>query len=142
MQGPAGALVYANESGARLTGFDSAEELLRTPVEEVVSRFALFDEENRPVAVDELPGRRPLRGEYRPKADPGAQPDVGRGSLVGGPALPVLNDAGEVIYAVNLFRDVTRLFEQAKERRRRPEHRGVPAEARAHHAVGAHSRLR
>ena len=159
VQDPTGALVYANESGARLTGFDSVEELLRTPVEEVVSRFELFDEENRPVAVDELPGRRALRGEYPPEVLIQVRSRVGaavRWSVV--QALPVLNDAGEVIYAVNLFRtspSVERITACDSCRRARAAaragaggtgagraRRGVAAEARAHHAGGAHPRRR
>ena len=112
VQDASGALVYANESGARLTGFDSAEELLRTPVDEVVSRFELFDETSSPMSVADLPGRRALRGEYPPEMliqVRSRTSDVVRWSVV--QALPVLGESGEVIYAINLFRDVTERVE-------------------------------
>jgi len=67
VQDASGALVYANDAGARLCGFDSAEQLLRTPVEEVVGQFELFDEHDRPLAVADLPGRRALAGEHPPE---------------------------------------------------------------------------
>ena len=64
------------------------------------------------MAVDELPGRRALRGEYPPEVLIQVRSRTSaavRWSVV--QALPVLNDAGEVIYAVNLFRDVTERVE-------------------------------
>ena len=161
VQDPTGALVYANESGARLIGFESVEELLRTPVEEVVSRFELLDEEDRPMVVDDLPGRCALRGEYPPEVliqVRSRSAATVRWSVV--QALPVLNDAGEVIYAVNLFRDVTervetdhrlrflveereRLLEREQEARAQAERVAESLrQARAHHAGGPQPRRR
>ena len=78
------------------------------------------------MAVDELPGRRALRGAVPARGlDPGpaAGPAAAvRWSLV--QALPVLNDAGDVIYAVNLFRDVTERVETDHRLRFLVEERG------------------
>src|SRR3954452_20955672 len=118
VQDPTGALVYANESGARLTGFDSVEELMSMPVAEVVGRFELFDEHNKPMPVGDLPGRRALRGEYPDEVLIQVRTPTSsevRWSLV--QALPVLDDAGEVLYAVNLFRDVTERIDSERRQR-------------------------
>ena len=42
-------------------GVDSAEELLVLPLEELLARFELLDEQRRPLRLEELPGRVALR---------------------------------------------------------------------------------
>ncbi len=108
VQAPGGELVYANEAGARLCGYDSPEELLAAPLAEVMQRFELFDEEGEAFAADDLPGRLALEGEHPAEVlirvrerDSGAT----RWSLVH--AFPVTDSTGAVLYAVNFFRDVT-----------------------------------
>jgi len=64
VQAPGGELVYANEAGARLCGYDSPEELLAAPLAEVMQRFELFDEEGEAFAADDLPGRLALEGKH------------------------------------------------------------------------------
>jgi PAS domain-containing protein len=53
VQAPTGELIYANGAAARLAGFDSADELLGTPVGEVVAQFELFDEHGRALDPEE-----------------------------------------------------------------------------------------
>ncbi len=117
VQAPNGELVYANEAGARLCGYDSPAELLAAPLAEVMQRFELFDEEGRPFAGGLLPGRLALEGKHPPEVlirvherDSGTT----RWSLVH--ALPITDPAGDVLYAVNLFRDVTERTVAAQER--------------------------
>lgn len=108
VQAPDGELLFANRYAANAIGFDDPEELLRTPVAEVVRRFELRDEDGNPMPLDRLPGRRALAGEQ------GAQElvrfqvrDTGeeRWSLV--TASPVFDEAGRVRFAINIFQDVT-----------------------------------
>ena len=108
VQAPNGELVYANESAARMIGFDDPAELVRTPVAEVVTRFEILDEDGTPMSLERLPGRRALLGER------GAQELVRfrtqatgeeRWSLV--TASPVFDEAGRVRFAINIFQDVT-----------------------------------
>ena len=102
-------LVYANEAGARLCGYDSPEELLAAPLAEVMQRFELFDEEGEAFAADDLPGRLALDGQASVRgADPRPRarfrrPRAGRSFN----AFPITDSTGAVLYAVNLFRDVT-----------------------------------
>jgi PAS domain S-box-containing protein len=106
-----GRLVYANEAAAHQVGFDSAETFLAAPIETIVARYTLIDESGAPLAVEQLPGRRALRGEREPAAVVGFQAQgTGemRWSIV--QATPVLRD-GRVRYVINAFQDITRLKE-------------------------------
>ena len=62
VQDASGRLVYANEAAAHQIGFDSAQAFLAAPVETIVARYTLTDESGAPLTVEELPGRRALRG--------------------------------------------------------------------------------
>jgi PAS domain S-box-containing protein len=118
VQGPGGELFYANEAGARLCGYDSPEELLSAPLAEVTQRFELFDEEGNPFELGSLPGRLALRGQHPPEAlirVRDRRSGATRWSLV--QALPVTDAAGDVLFAVNLFRDVTDRTEAAERER-------------------------
>lgn len=103
-----GRLLYANEAAARSMGFDSAEALLSAGAEEILSRYEILDERGSPFPLDELPGRRTLRGEpgtgvtlrYRDRASGGERWSYVRATSLGGDrALPKL--------AVNVIQDVT-----------------------------------
>ena len=58
-----GALIYANEAAARMLGLDSAQEVLATPVQEMLGAFETRKEDGSPLTLDDLPGRRLLAGE-------------------------------------------------------------------------------
>jgi signal transduction histidine kinase/putative methionine-R-sulfoxide reductase with GAF domain len=104
----AGEWLYANDEAARLTGYPSADALMRSPKGEAATRFQIFDVEGEPLTVDQLPGRRALAGEeagpllvrFRTGPD---EPD--RVSEVR--AVPVRDTQGAVSYAITFFREVT-----------------------------------
>jgi PAS domain S-box-containing protein len=108
VQAPDGSLLFANEGAARAIGFDSVAELVATPVTEVMRRFEMLDEEGQPLPLDRLPGRRALKGErnasemvrFRVLAS-GEE----RWSYVS--ASPVFDERDRVLFAVNIFQDVT-----------------------------------
>jgi PAS domain S-box-containing protein len=107
VQTPSGELVYANDTAARLVGFARAEELLATPVAEVLARFEMLDEDGRELPIERLPGRLALGGVeseavicYRSR-----ETHTRRWSIVR--ATPVFDDAGRVRLAVNSFQDIT-----------------------------------
>ncbi|HEY1539005.1 MAG TPA: SpoIIE family protein phosphatase [Solirubrobacteraceae bacterium] len=62
VQHAGGGLIYANGAAARMLGFDSAQELVATPVAEYFERFEATHEDGTPLHLDELPGRRVLAG--------------------------------------------------------------------------------
>ncbi|HEU4450350.1 MAG TPA: ATP-binding protein [Gaiellaceae bacterium] len=108
VQDRAGRLVYANDSAARIIGFETSDKLLGTPIDDVLGRFELFDENREPFPLDRLPGRLVLEGGnaepvtlcYRIRAT-GEE----RWSTVH--ATPILGADGTVTHAVNVFHDVT-----------------------------------
>lgn len=125
VQGPDGDLLYANLAAAKLIGFDSPQELLETPVSEVVARFELYDAQGNPFPSTRLPGREALQGRepeeavirFRRVSD-----GVVNWSIVG--ARPVFDESGELLFVVNTFRYITdymRALEAERESRRRAE---------------------
>ncbi|HET9625096.1 MAG TPA: ATP-binding protein [Kofleriaceae bacterium] len=108
VQDPEGRLTYANDMGARICGFESADEMLAAPPARIAERFALFHEDGTPLAMDDLPGRVAMR-EDRPSellvnVQVRATGDE-RWSLVR--ANPVRDEQGVLRSVVNVFLDVT-----------------------------------
>jgi PAS domain S-box-containing protein len=106
-QDTSGRLVYVNDAAVRAMGFDSAEELLRTPNRELLARFELLDVDGRPYDLDRLPGRRALAGEpatdtvrFRVRA-------TGDERYVIVKARPVRAPGGQTVLAINVLEDVT-----------------------------------
>src|SRR4051812_14918970 len=62
-QRPDGQLVYANDAAARLSGLRTADELLAADMSDIGTRFSPLREDGTPFPIEELPGRRALRGE-------------------------------------------------------------------------------
>ena len=111
VQDAAGRLIYANDAAARAAGFAAVEEMRRAPVEDVLQRFQMWDEEGERLQPHDLPSRHALRGEkaerllrYRP-ADSADEPSVDRWATV--QAVPITNAAGQVERVVNIIHDVT-----------------------------------
>jgi signal transduction histidine kinase/CHASE3 domain sensor protein len=101
-------LVFANAGAARMTGFDSPEELCAAPGSVIAARFELRDENGAPFPMDNLPSRLVLAG--RPSAT----------ALIchrAGPAAPwrwsqvtasaITDEKGQVVQAISVFRNVS-----------------------------------
>lgn len=103
-----GQLVFANDIAASLNGFKNAQELLQTPIKEIMNRYVIFDEVGRPFQLDDLPSRKALLGlpssevilRFQIKA-------TGKEHWAAVKAIPWKNDAGETVMVVNIFRDIT-----------------------------------
>lgn len=108
IQGPGGALVYANPAALELIGFDSLDELLATPIADVLDRYELFREDGARLSAGDLPGRLALQGEapppvklrFRVKATGEERYAVVRSD-------PINDDGGGLLYVVNTFHDLT-----------------------------------
>ena len=61
-----GRIVYANEAAARLLGEPSAESVMSRKPGELAAKFTMTHEDGRPVAVEDLPGRRLFAGKDAP----------------------------------------------------------------------------
>ena len=51
----AGALVYVNEAGARLSGYPTAADMLAAAPGEARARFQIFDLNGKPLPAERLP---------------------------------------------------------------------------------------
>jgi PAS domain S-box-containing protein len=117
VQAPTGDLVYANEAAVRQLGFETLEELLQAPVAAILERFELVDEDGEPLDPRRLPGRAALAGERPPSMTIGWRRRDGGGehwSIVR--SAPVFAADGSVLFAVNIFHDVTEQKTRESER--------------------------
>jgi PAS domain S-box-containing protein len=113
VQRPDGQLVYANHAAVKSMGFSSVEELLSTPVSEIVGRFEYLDEHGEPVSIERLPGRRALAG------DPSPEPVLVRFRARHDPTLrwtrikatPVFGEDGRPVLAINVLEDLTEVHQ-------------------------------
>ncbi|HEX5163967.1 MAG TPA: PAS domain S-box protein, partial [Thermomicrobiales bacterium] len=108
VQDATGALVYANETAARLIGCATVEELLTTPTTELLRNYEMFDEAGAPFPLDRLPGRLALLGQ--PSSEVLMRSRVittgeERWSVLS--ATPVPGPDGAPRFAINIFHDVT-----------------------------------
>jgi signal transduction histidine kinase len=117
LQDKAGRLIFANTNAARMIGFESVEALLAAPVAQLMERFELFDEAGQPFPTEKLPARAVLNGarghapvlvRYRVRA-------TGQERWATVQAYPVTGEGGQIVRAVNVFRDVT-IERRAEER--------------------------
>ena len=103
-----GALIYANDAAARMLGFESAQELLATPVHEVVGRFETTNEDGSPLRLEDLPGRRVLAGEEPvPLVVRAIDRRTGEESWRVTKASGVYDHDGNVTLVVNVIEDIT-----------------------------------
>ncbi len=116
MQDSEGRLIYANQAGARLCGFDSVEEFLRTPPERIVAAFEMIAEDGSPLTLAALPARELLQSGatsremtvgFRVRKSGDLRWAVVRANAV-------KDESGATQFVVNVFRDIT-------ENRRRDE---------------------
>ncbi len=92
----------------RQLGFETLEELLAAPVTTILDRFELFDEHGEPFDPSNLPGRAALAGERPASITIGWRNRDGEGerwSIIR--SAPVFAADGSVLFAVNIFHDVT-----------------------------------
>jgi PAS domain S-box-containing protein len=109
LQDRTGKIVFANAAAARMIGFDSPEALVAAPPGAIIEHFQVVDEAGQPFAPEKLPARAVLAGGppgqgvlLRYRRHPGGQ---WRWSTV--EAFPVRDAAGNLVQAINVFRDVT-----------------------------------
>ena len=103
-----GELIYANDAAAGVVGFESPAEMLEAGGLAVMDDFTSTREDGEPLAVDDLPGRRVLKGK---DADPivlrSIHHPTGRLRWTRTHAVPITDSDGSVAFAVNLIEDIT-----------------------------------
>ncbi|MEA2195099.1 MAG: hypothetical protein QOG42_1533, partial [Solirubrobacteraceae bacterium] len=109
VQHTGGALIYANEAAARMLGYATAQELLNTPVEQIVNAFDSTKEDGSPVLVADLPGRQLLGGNPNPEPLVVRAIDKRTGSVDWRmtKASGVYDSSGELKLVVNVIEDIT-----------------------------------
>ena len=108
VQAPDGTLVYVNQAAAEVMGCSSPEEVLSTPIAQLVDAFVILDEDGRPFDLRELPGRHALAGEEsRPTLTQTVFKATGEVRWSVTKATPVRDEHGAVVLAVNIIEDVT-----------------------------------
>lgn len=109
VQHTGGGLIYANEAAARMLGFDSAKELLTTPVEQIVAAYDTTKEDGTPLRVDELPGRLVISGVREPKPLVVRAVNRATGAVEWRvtKASGVYDSAGDLKLVVNVIEDIT-----------------------------------
>ena len=119
LQDRTGKLIFANASGAKLIGFASPQELLAASVPEIMQRFELYDDEGRRFPPEKLPARAVLKGSTHEAAVLLRHRQTGSGEERWSNlrAYPVVDASGQIVQAINVFRDVT-AEQQAEERRK------------------------
>ncbi|MEA2177004.1 MAG: hypothetical protein QOG77_301, partial [Solirubrobacteraceae bacterium] len=116
VQAPDHGLVYVNQAAARLLECRSPEEVLATPMAEILARFVALDEDGRPFDYANLPGRHALAGSTpEPVLMRSISHATGEERWMLVKSTPVRDDRGQVTMAVNIMEDVTEA--------RRMEHR-------------------
>jgi hypothetical protein len=104
---PTGRLLYVNDAAVRLMELGSSQELLDAEPGALVAGARVFHPDGRPVALEELPGRRVLAGE---EPEPLLVRSFTRGdelrwSVIKARALR--DEQGRPVAAVNVIEDVT-----------------------------------
>jgi PAS domain S-box-containing protein len=119
VQDATGQFLYVNETAARLLGVSAPEALLALPIEQVVARLRLTDEDGNPFPAEQLPGRRVLRGELVPALTLGFHdPRSGEERWCAVRSTPVFDEAGRGRLVVSAFHDITPQRRVAEERGR------------------------
>lgn len=108
IQDKKGTVIYANELGAKLCGFNSYKKFLQTSNRKILKKFNLFDQHGNMYNVGQLPGRKVLEGKAYAIDTiliKEQNKNTQRWSRV--QAIPIYDKNKEIQYAVNVFHDVT-----------------------------------
>jgi PAS domain-containing protein len=112
IQDPSGELVFVNEAAARMMNCRSPEEAVRKGGLAIAQEFTYYDTSGKPLKVTDLPGRLALSGKAEPEMTVGytsaAHPKMRWTTIK---SMPIIDDDGQVILAVNVLQDVTTLKE-------------------------------
>ena len=101
-----GQVVYANPAAAQLLGCASVDEVLRSGPEQLAARFTITDEEDRPLALSDMPGQRLLAGEATPSLLTRSVRDDGEAFWLLTKATLYRDPSGARL-AINIIEDVT-----------------------------------
>jgi PAS domain S-box-containing protein len=107
-QAPDGSLIYANDAAVETLGCKTLDELLATPLQDIMGRFEIFAEDGGPFPTELFPGRIALGGQkpddavmrFRVRATGDERWSVVK-------ATPIFDNDGNVLMAINVFEDIS-----------------------------------
>lgn len=112
--------VYANEVGAKLCGYSSADELANSSINDTLKCFEIRDEHGNPFPLEKLPARLVFAGIKDVPETVMRVEDLRTGAEMWSvtTARPILNHEGQPHLAVSIFRDISnqRQYEQELKR--------------------------
>ncbi|HEX4681314.1 MAG TPA: ATP-binding protein [Gemmatimonadaceae bacterium] len=114
VQDTAGRLVYANERGARMSGYESPAALLAAPAGDYLRKFEVCDASGAPLPMERLPGRLAIRHGKADAVLRVRERATGREMWSEVRAYAVRAGAGEAVFVVNVVRDVTEMIQQQR----------------------------
>ena len=107
IQDPQDKIIYANELAARQLGFAAAAELLQISAKNLAERLKFHNESGQMLSAGDLPGFRAMLGQEPPPLTLRRVTPGGESKWAVVKARPVYNKEGKVVFAVNIFRDIT-----------------------------------
>jgi PAS domain S-box-containing protein len=104
-----GRTVFANQAAADLLQVESPEDLTSAEPGAIMLRFLVFDEQGRELDLEQMPGRRLFAGEQpEPLLVRNVVRATGEERWIVVRASPVCDpDTGRMLYAVNVFENIT-----------------------------------
>jgi PAS domain S-box-containing protein len=104
-----GRMVFANQAAAELLGAAEPQELMAAPPGTIMSRFLVTDEHGHELDLESMPGRRLFNGDsYEPLLVRNVVRSSGEERWLIVRSSPVSDpDSGRVLYAVNVFENIT-----------------------------------
>jgi len=104
-----GQLLFINDAGARMCGYEGAGDALGAPAGDFLQRVVVFDDGGSELSEPELPGPLAARGRVVPERVVRLQLRLGGGERwLSVKATPILDRRGAVRMSITIFRDVTR----------------------------------
>jgi PAS domain-containing protein len=104
-----GQLIFMNDAGARMCGYESATCAIAAPPGDFLTRVQVFNADGSVLTESELPGPLAARGRVVPERTVRLQQRLGDGERwLSVKATPILDRRGAVRMSISIFRDVTR----------------------------------
>ena len=104
-----GHLIFINDAGARMCGYDNAASAIAAPPGDFLNRVDVFTADGTPVSEAELPGALAAQGRVISESSFRIQLRVGGADRwISLKATPIVDRRGAVRMSISIYRDVTR----------------------------------